>query len=43
MIFAGSYYYAEQNGTEHLVPWNTYSTQRLKNKLRQLSTLDLVF
>ena len=30
-------------GTERLVPWNAYSTERLKNKLRQLSTLDLVF
>ena len=39
----GCYYYTERNGKEHLVPWNTYSTERLKNKLRQLSTLDLVF
>ena len=33
----------ERNGTEHLVPYNTYSTERLKNKLRQFSTLDMVF
>ena len=40
--YIGSYYYTEWNRTELLVPWNTYSTEHLKNKLIQLSTLDRV-
>ena len=38
VYMCGSYYYAEWNGMP-----GTYYTERLKNKVRQLSTLDTVF
>ena len=39
---AGVYYFAELNGMERSIPLNTYFTERLKNKPKQLPTLELL-
>ena len=39
----GVYYFAEWNGMECPILLNTYFTERLKNKPKQLPTLELLF
>ena len=38
----GTYYSTERNGTERLIPLNTYSTEHFQNRLRQPPSLELV-
>ena len=38
----GVYYFAERNGTERLIPLNTNFTEQLKNKPKQLPTLEFL-
>ena len=41
--FTGAYYSAERNGTEHLIPQNTYFAEHIEMGPKQLPSLVVIY